>query len=215
MTIPEDLTGRRFGTLTVVAPVCRVGPKRDRQSYFICSCDCGKSDYVTSRTHLISKTRKVSCGCRQGATHGHKRATGMSLTYQSWRGAKERCLSPKHIQYRSYGGRGIQICSRWLGPDGFSNFLEDMGERPSKDHSIDRIDSNGNYEPSNCRWLTRKEQSRNKTNNKIWIYEGAKYCESELCEQFNINLRTFRHRIQLGWSLSDALLKPVQERKTI
>jgi hypothetical protein len=95
--------------------------------------------------------------------HGHNRRNYQSPTYYSWRGMKKRCLSPRHPHYHNYGGRGITICRRWI--HSFSNFLQDMGERP-KGRTLDRINTNRNYTPSNCRWATWKQQAANKRNRK-------------------------------------------------
>lgn len=85
--------------------------------------------------------------------------------YQTWHSMKKRCNDVKDISYHNYGGRGIKVCDRWLGHDGFSNFINDMGEKPHADYSIDRIDHDGNYEPSNCRWVNSITQNSNKRNN--------------------------------------------------
>lgn len=94
-------------------------------------------------------------GNQYGKTHGMRGTP----THNSWRSMKHRCLNPKGRQYPDYGGRGITVCARWMK---FENFLADMGERPGKEYSLDRIDNDGNYEPSNCRWATRSEQQKNK-----------------------------------------------------
>lgn len=101
---------------------------------------------------------------RTGANAGLYKHGGMlnrkpSPEYNSWRGMRERCLDPKSKSYPRYGGRGISVCDRWLGADGFANFLADMGLKPTPEHSIDRLDPNGNYEPANCRWATKQQQA--------------------------------------------------------
>jgi hypothetical protein len=109
------------------------------------------------------------------ARHGHTSRLGVSPTYSSWHSMKARCLNKKVHTYKYYGGRGITVCERWLK---FENFLEDMGERPNG-FSIDRIDNNGNYEHSNCRWTTQKEQQRNKgkSSQSTSKYIGVSYCD--------------------------------------
>lgn len=176
-----DLTGERFGRLTVIK-------KSDRDSsnkiLWECKCDCGT--ITKARTNSLTSGHTSSCGCfnkeisskkaiemsgekHPNFTHGHttKANDFYSRTYKSWRAMKARCLNQNHKHYKFYGGKGIKICDRWLGKYGFDNFLKDMGERPVG-KTLDRIESNGNYERSNCRWATPKEQAqnRNKRNTK-------------------------------------------------
>lgn len=156
-----DLTGQRFGLLTAV----RSSRKQGRRTVWFCYCDCGQS--VLVRTVLLRrKVRPVkSCGClvvqrikQANTTHGHKLQKA-SRTYSSWQAMLTRCRNPRAKDYPRYGGRGIHVCRRWLR---FENFLADMGIRP-QGKSIDRFpDRNGNYERSNCRWATPRQQARNR-----------------------------------------------------
>ena len=156
-----DLSGKMFGRLTIGD---RVGTKYNGQALWEAKCRCGE---ITTTTWQRLKTgAHQSCGClgRELASkryanlafrHGHAKV--VSPTYRTWLGMRNRCRNPRSGQYAYYGGRGIAVCDRW---NVFENFLSDMGERPAG-RSIDRIDVNGNYEPSNCRWATASEQRRN------------------------------------------------------
>lgn len=153
------VAGQVVGRLTVLE---RKGTNRHGHPVWLCRCECGVEKRLTSCN--LSGSRPVrSCGClrrdfgKQG-THGHTLNGKRSPTYNSWRSMRRRCNSPNYRQYNLYGGRGITICPRW---DSFENFLADMGERP-EGTSLDRIDHDGNYEPSNCRWATPKEQAANR-----------------------------------------------------
>lgn len=150
-----DLTGRVFGMLTVIR---RGGSKPVK---WFCQCECGNETVTHGASLRKGKTR--SCGCLIGATaRATFRKHGRSSTqvYRAWTGMIERCSNPNFRQWDSYGGRGITICDRWR--ERFENFLADIGEPPSPDHSLDRINNDGNYEPGNCRWATRVEQSANR-----------------------------------------------------
>ncbi|MEV9640416.1 hypothetical protein ABZ756_06935 [Mammaliicoccus sciuri] len=132
--------------------------KYDRRQ-FVVRCECGK-EFPCEGVMVFNGSIR-SCGCyktrkliESSYTHG---LTNTS-EYEIWGGMIQRCTNPKSIDYKNYGGRGITVCDRWLD---FTNFLEDMGERPTPKHSIDRVDVNGNYEQANCRWATRLEQNRN------------------------------------------------------
>lgn len=151
-----DITNQKFGKLTVVE---RVQNNQAGRARWICTCDCGEQSIVTGKNLRSGKVLSCGCGKRySNKSHGMKQ----SLEYSTWTGMKKRCYDKNQENYKDYGGRGITICDRWK--NSFQNFYTDMGKRPSKNHSIDRIDVNGNYEPSNCRWATQSEQNRNQRN---------------------------------------------------
>lgn len=128
--------------------------------------------------------------------------------HKSWRGMIDRCNNPQHKNYHRYGGRGIKVCERWLT---FKNFLEDMGERP-EGMTLDRINNDGDYEPSNCRWATPKEQAQNTSTNVNITINGETHCLTEWSRISGINCKTLRRRLQNGWDHND-LLKPTRYRK--
>jgi len=127
----------------------------------------------------------------------------MSPEYQAWTDIKSRCLRPSHKAFPHYGGRGIKICDRWL--YSFNNFLSDLGQRPSKLHSVDRIDNDGNYEPSNCRWATKLEQSTNRRNTKWIVYNEEKISVSAFARIAGVKATNMHSRINRGWTMEECL----------
>ena len=191
----QDLTGKRYGRLIVVG----MSEKRtaSRGGICICQCDCGNIKEVASLALKSGAT--VSCGCynkeylRNNIVHGHNRVAKRSITYTTWDKMMSRCYREKDPGYSYYGGRGIIVCERW---HKFENFLEDMGERPNKKHSIDRIDSNGNYEPENCRWATQKQQMQNMSRNVFYEYKGEKKTIAELADIAGVKYDTMYCRLK-------------------
>ena len=129
-----------------------------------------------------------------------------------WYGMIFRCYNEKYSRYKDYGGRGIRVCERWQGEEGFKGFIEDMGPRPSPKHTIDRYpDNNGNYEPTNCRWALPKQQSRNMRSNVFYEFSGESLTLAEWAERYGVNRSALRSRIRLGWSMELALTIPFKK----
>jgi hypothetical protein len=120
----------------------------------------------------------------------------------------ERCRNPKVAFFKHYGGRGISVCERW---QTFENFYADMGPMPTARHTVERKDTNGNYEPSNCRWATRREQARNTRTNRRVTFDGKTLCVAEWAEQTGLPAHTIAERLRAGWSVHDALTKPTRK----
>lgn len=167
-----DLTGKRFGKLTVLG-LSRSGenPNGSRFKMWNVVCDCGTQKQVNG--HSLRRGLSKSCGCRQGTVdwvkHGHARKGKWSSEYAIWNAIKQRTKANTN-KNKCYAD--VHVCERWR--NSFELFLEDMGERPSKDHSIDRIDPYGNYEPQNCRWATKEQQASNKRKSIRDRYEACR-----------------------------------------
>ena len=213
-----DLSGQTFGRLTVL----NEGPRMPRRSLKVrritgertwnCLCSCGKQHNITHGSLVSGNGR--SCGClerdltiKRNHKHGHASRAFTSPEYDIWCGIIKRCTSPR---YKNYHGRGIQICPRWR--DSFEAFYADMGPRPSCDHSIERIENDGDYTPNNCRWATRTEQAHNKRNNRWITYNGETLCWTDWGRRLNTSAGTIQGRLRAGWSIERTLTQPVKRR---
>lgn len=195
--------GERFSRLVVVA----VTP--GLRNSVTARCDCGAT-WKGNITTLRSGATK-SCGCfNLDAISGRNTTHGMSKTpeYRAWKALKKRCYNMNGPDYPLYGARGIRVCNRWL--EDFVNFFMDMGERPSSKHSVDRIDSNGNYEPGNCRWATALQQARNTSRNVRYEYQGRSLTIKEWCDELNLPLGSIKSRLADGWEVESAFETPVK-----
>lgn len=166
---------------------------RARYQKYLCSC--GNVKYLMKGNVDSGRTR--SCGCLVG--HG----LAGTPEHVSWAAMRSRCNRSSHVHYRSYGGRGITVCAEW--DKSFKQFLSDMGRKPTKNHSIDRIDENGNYEPSNCRWATPKDQANNRRNN-VYLTIGDKTTTRSIWSDISgTKYSTIHERQRRGWSDEEAV----------
>jgi hypothetical protein len=193
--------GTRFGRLTIHKCLGRAGVRNELQ--YDATCDCG-SESKPFHSNLISG-RTASCGC----TH-RKHGMTDTPTFKSWLSMRGRCNNPNDPTFALYGGRGITVCERWNDQvNGFSNFLADLGERPSLKYSIERINTDGNYEPGNCRWATQSEQANNKRTNHTLTFAGKTQNITQWSKETGIPRITISKRIDAGWAVERALSEAV------
>ena len=186
-----------------------------------CQCDCGNKKSI-SETNLVREHTK-SCGCLRSKISKESvkvmiesnRANGSPATthgkrYESawttWSHMLDRCNNPNCSQYSHYGGRGIQVCERWLK---FENFYADMGDRP-ENLSLERTDNSKGYSPDNCKWATKKQQARNTRTNQVLDWQGESLCIAEWAERLNLNAKTLYTRLYAGWDTERILTTPTR-----
>lgn len=193
------LKGNRFGRLVVIAKLTK---RRRQHVVWRCRCDCGKETEVVTRnlTHGITK----SCGClwkeriREANTkHGLWRENKQE--YKAWWAARERCTNPNHPQFKDYGARNIKMCKRWK--NSFAKFLKDMGTCPMG-NTLERLDNDKGYFPNNCKWASRKDQSRNRRSTKLskgkiknikTLYDSGHYTQKDLAWMYNVDPSTISY----------------------
>lgn len=190
-----------FGMLTVD----HYDPERKR---WACRCECGNTTFV--RGDHLKDAHVKSCGCassQKSKERFTKHGMSRSRIYRIWTGMKQRCLNQNSESYADYGGRGITVCNEWA--NDFQVFYDWAVLNGYSDKlSIDRINPNGNYEPSNCRWATMREQERNKRTNRMVLDNGAEIVLKDYCEKYGLPYRMILKRLLRGWELSDAIMIP-------
>jgi hypothetical protein len=201
--VRADLLNQRFGRLVVVGVGEAVAKGETRP--WECRCDCGRTTYA--RTAILKNGHKQSCGClglerRIDASKKANRIHGGHLVpeYQSWNAMKNRCLNANREVFPLYGGRGITLCERWA--DSFEAFRQDMGPRPSPQHSIERKDGNLGYEPSNCLWATRAEQANNRSTSQRATFRGTTKTIAEWSKELGVPYSTLWNRHKSGRPLA-------------
>lgn len=204
-----DILNLKFNRWTVIA----FSHKSGKKQFFSCLCECGTEGVV--RKDQLTRGISKSCGCwkrevskeqiiRLSTTHG---LANKSKSYSIWKHITQRCLNKNNPSYKNYGGRGITICERWKD---YANFFADMGDCP-EGMSIDRIDNNGNYEPSNCRWADKKTQANNTRTNIFIKHDGETLTIKQWSEKLSIPYLTLYQRIfKLSWPIKRAFTAPIQ-----
>lgn len=218
----NDLSGRRFGRWLVLQKTEKPSTWKHRGTFWLCQCACGTIRAVF-RNGLISG-KSQSCGClhseimsrRKGINHpmyrhGQTCNGERSKEWRAWNAMIRRCRYPSMDNYNRYGGRGITVCQLWQ--DSFEAFFEEVGIAPSEQHSIDRIDNDGNYEPGNVRWATNSEQIKNSSKARWITFDGQTKTIGDWAEMTGINRQAIQMRIDYyGWSIKDALTKLPHKR---
>lgn len=195
--------GKRFGRVVLIEPPQFTPPPGKVK----CRCDCGDERvYWTSNLRVQNQPMCPGCRLKSRPSKGHYKHPLFNI----WKGIIQRCENPKHTFYARYGARGIAMCPRWRAD--FRAFAADMGARPSLQHTIDRIDPNGNYEPGNCRWLTNAEQQDNRSNGIRLQWRGREWTATEAAVEAGVEYATLVYRLKSGWTTERALETPSRRR---
>lgn len=204
----HDLSGKQFGQLIAIT----YERKASGRSAWLCKCACGKEKVIGTANLLRGESR--SCGCmefrfRKDNKTAYRHGLWNHPLSGTWRSMKQRCLNPKSRAYERYGGRGIEVCERWLS---FENFVADNEHLVTPGTSLERKDNDGPYSPDNCRWATPREQSRNTSGNKHLTYLGRTQTLVEWAEEKDLPYHVLLERLYAGWSTERALTTPPKSR---
>lgn len=201
-----DLTGKRFGRLVVIEQAER----KSNRIAWLCRCDCGNEKIVIGKTLTNGLTK--SCGCLRKELVKANRTKHLkceSRIYITYNNMKKRCFYEGCDHYKWYGGENKTVCKEWLGENGFKNFFEwAINNGYTDELTIDRIDNTKGYSPDNCRWVTPKQNCRNKRNNHLITIDGETKTLVEWCEQYNISETVVRSRIRIGWDDIKSITTP-------
>ena len=203
----KDIVNVKFGRLTVIKFIKREKSK----TYWECQCDCGNKIITTQNSLQTGSTK--SCGCLFKEGNNKKMNLSDTKLYNTWRSMKSRCYNQKSDSYKNYGNKGIIVCDEWLNKEnGFINFYNWAINNGYKENlTIDRIDSNKNYEPSNCRWATRKVQNNNTSRNRYIAFNGLTLTMSQWTEKIGLNKNTLKNRLDNKWTIKKALTTPARK----
>lgn len=196
----NDLTGKTFNNLLVLSRSSDRGNGKKPVVKWNCQCDCGNRVVVKSDSLISGHTK--SCGCRK-LKHG---LSNKERLYQTWKNMRQRCSNPNRDDYSRYGGRGISVCEEWDDYKVFRKWALDNGYNDKL--TIDRIDVNGNYEPSNCRWVDYDVQANNVRTNRIIEYKGKKMTMSEFANFLGMSYSTVQHRLDRNWPIEKIVNTP-------
>lgn len=206
-----NLSGKKIGYLEVVEVFRGKVDSKHKGRYWTCRCECGVEKIVPQVT-LTTPDAKPSCGCRSRDTVST--LDGLSVrnhrVYHIYQGMLRRCATDGKGHPR-YAGRGITVCERWLGDNGFKKFLEDMGQPLTTKHEIERQDNDKGYSPDNCRWATHQEQMRNTARNVFYTHDGVTLCVTDWAKRLGISRKTLDKRFVMGWSVERALSSVVSK----
>lgn len=201
-----DLTEQKFGRLTVIKRVEK--QNKTRSAYWLCQCECGNTTIVSSPN--LKNKHAMSCGCLQQEsrlTHSITHGLAKTRIYRIYLGMKKRCYNKNYFQFQYYGGKGIRICDEWL--NNFKSFYDwSIANNYNDTLTIDRINSNGNYCPENCRWVDKYVQANNKKTNKLITYNNETHTMTEWSKITGLTYSTIQHRLDRNWDIEKALTTP-------